>query len=418
MKTLVSASVVLSTAALSLVVLMVAPAKAQYVKKTVAIVVYTSANGAGDQVLSPGYNNSGDTLWAGQTQGGPRVFLNSLLSNVAAQVAGADTIVDSRLPRFGTNSQNAVWNASTGEIDPVTKLASPGSGYEEDRIYLYNPSVSTTPNAIYRTELGPSIVTSPDVNDAGQATFRKLDFGTGQWSLFAHDGSGTEAGTTSALTNWSLVNTTFINNAGTIAFFGRRGASDPLSFFNYSIGTGTLTGAIPSLTLANPALRDYSDDGVGLLFDGGNATGSFYTIDGTGKTTKLLTAGTNGLSRLELGGRNKNGTFLFANRTVLGAGGANPTDGRSDLYISRNGVLKQLTSSALGTSISAAAINDRGDVAYVERRYLYDTNGVYTGQREFKLVVAQAAPEPGTLALTLFGLVMVGGVTLRSRHRA
>jgi hypothetical protein len=368
-----------------------------------------SVTGGGDQVLSPSINNLGDILWAGQTQGGPRIYLNSPFQNLAALVPNAGTLTDTRLPRFGTKTAHAVWNGSTGEIDPINGTASPGSGYQEDRIYLAKPG-APAPTVIGATRFGSAfnIVTSPDVNDAGQAVFRQLNYPTGQWSLLVHDGSGSLSGTTAPLTGYNLINTTFINNSGKVTFFGRAASSDPNQLHVLDLATGSLSKQTTSLALSNPSLRDFSNDDLALVFDGSSLSGSMYTVALDGTTTRLFTAGTDGLSRVELGQRNQNGQIVFSNRTITATGGANPNAGRSDLMLYDDGAIYSLTNHAPGTAVTAANINDRGDIVYVTQQFLYDSNGIYTGQRQFDLIVATAVPEPGLLllcgALTLAGI--------------
>lgn len=339
-------------------------AQTTYAFHTLFSTTYTSANGAGDQVLSPAINNAGDVLWAGQTQAGARIFLNSPGNNIAAQAANANTLIDSRLPRFGSSSQNAVWNALSGEINPVTKLSQPNSNYQEDRIYLYNPSLSATPAIIGRTQFAANLgtVTSPDVNDRGQVVYRRLDYSALRWSLFTNSGSGLESDTQKVLDNYASIATPYLSNSGNVAFFGKAGSADPTRLFFYNIDVNTLNPITLSSPLVNPSLRDFSNDDTALVFDGSNLTGSFYTVNANGVVSLLATAGANGLARLELGQRNGKGQVAFANRTQLSVGGANPNAGLSDVFLYDNGLIRQITSNAPGVSITNLNLNDNGDV--------------------------------------------------------
>lgn len=361
---------------------------------------FGAPNPAGDPVLSPAINNLGDILWAGQTQGGPRIYLNGPERNLAGLAANADTLVDSRLARSAANTDNAVWNASTGEIDPLTKTAAPGSGYQEDRIYLYDESLGSAPRLIGVTRFGVafSTLTSPDVNDAGQAVFRRLHFPTTTFALSFHDGSGAVSGTREVLTGYNSINTTFINNAGVAAFFGRARASDPLSLHLYDGNSGDLV--IRPVTFANLTLRDFSDDGTGLAFAGASANGTMYAVESSGTALPLFTAGTQWLSRVELGQRNRFGQVAFANRTVLASGGSLPAAGQSDVMVFADGGIERVTDHPAGTAVSAANLNDDGEIVYVTTRFLYDANGAYTGLREFQLT--KATPFPENLAWQLY----------------
>lgn len=405
-----SLSVVLCTA-------LVGPAGAQvYRFQTVHVV-----QGTHNRLLSTGINNARDVIWSGPTQEGPQIYLNSPRNNIAQLDPLASTIIDSRLPRFGTHTQNTVWVASTGEIDPVTRLASPGSRYQEDRIYRYAPGHSATPTVVGSTVFvqdgaAVSAVTDPDVNDAGQAVFRRLNYRTFRWSLAFHGGSGDLSDTRDLLTDYALVTTPFLSNSGKVVFTARQNPGDPIQMYLYDSTIDLLTLLPTGINWGAASLRDFSNDDVALAFAGSPTTGSFYTIDTQGNATPVLTAGTGGLTRIELGQRNSKGQIVFANRTVPGSGGASPSFGLSNLMLYDNGNLIRLTDNPPGVSIRAAAINDYGDIAFITQQYLYE-NGVYTGQRELRLIVAQAVPEPGSIAL-LCGLIVGGaGITLRVSAR-
>jgi ApbE superfamily uncharacterized protein (UPF0280 family) len=81
-----------------------------------------------------------------------------------------------------------------------------------------------------------------------------------------------------------------------------------------------------------------------------------------------------------------------------------------------HGRLIRLTDNPLGVSIRAAAINDRGDVAFITQQYLYE-NGVYTGQRRLELIVGTAVPEPGALAMCVSSFGIGAMLWLRGRRR-
>lgn len=374
-----------------------------------------------NRLNSVAINNGGRLLWSGPTQEGPQIFLDSPLHNIAALDPLAATIIDSRLPRFGANSKNAVWVASTGQIDRDTKQASPGSRYQEDRIYRYAPGSSATPTIIGSTTFAEngravSALTNPDVNDRGQAIFRRLNYQTFRWSLLYHNGSGDLSGTRDLLADYSLVNAPFISNSGKAVFTARQNAADPIEMYLYDSETDTLSTLSTGINWANASIRDFSDDDVALVFAGSSATGSFYTVDTLGNATLLLTAGVGGVARIELGQRNNRGQILFAERTVLGTGGSSPSFGLSNLALYDNGRLIRLTDNPLGVSIRSAAINDRGDVAFVTQEYLYE-NGVYTGQRRLELIVGTAVPEPSALAMLGAALGVGAVLWLRSRRQ-
>ncbi len=389
-----------------------AQAQRPYQYRTLTSVTASS----GGLIQSPSINNFGQVLYAGPTQSGNQVFLNSPSNNIAAFGVNAGSVQDTRLPRFGANSANAVWNANTVEIDPITKVVTPGSGYQEDRIYLYN-GLTGAATVIGETKFASPLTSAfanPDVNDAAQAAFRRINYTTSTWDLFTHNGNGDLSGTSIALSNWALVNTPFINNSGTTAFLGRTNAADPVSLFN--LNGNLLTPIAPTVNLASPALRDFSDDGKALIFDGNNLTGSFYTVDASGNAVQLLTAGTGGLARLELGQRNNQGQLVFGNRTLLGNGGATPFAGQSDLFIYTAGGLQQITNNPLGTAVISANLNDNGDLVYVTQRFLYDAAGAYTGQRQLNLNVASAVPEPGSIALLIGMGIPCIGLMIRRRQ--
>lgn len=375
--------------------------------------IYDNTTGAGDQILSPSINNNGDVLWAGQTQSGPRVYLNSPANNLAAGVVNANTIIDTRLPRLGTNSATAVWDGLTGEIDPGTGLALPNSNYQEDHIYLNKNGVSSL---IGKTQFGGSFGTfsAPDVNDKGQAAFRRLDYGNFTWSLYTHDGSGLLSGTTIPLNGYYSIGNTYINADGNIAFFSRPTAADVSRLTIYNPITGTFT-YLTDATLAGSSLLEYNDDGSALLFKGSSTAGSYYIVDKNGNVRQVLTAGTNGTVRLSNAYRNNNGQFVFINRTQLGVGGATPTYGLSDLELYNNGNILNISNDLPGTAIGGANINDNGDVVFVTQRYLYDASGNYLHQSQYTLTLATPVPEPGTIALFV-GLCVPGAAFLK-RHR-
>ncbi len=392
------------------------PAQAQslqYQIRTLSSVVGSTSG----LYLAPSINNFRHVLYAGPTQSGNQVFVGNPAANIAALGVNAGSVQDTRLPRFGANSANAVWNANTVEIDPVTKAVSPGSGYQEDRVYLYQGSGAAS--VIGETKFSAPITSafaSPDVNDAAQATWRRINYTTGTWDLFMHDGSGNLSGTRLPLANWALVNTPFINNAGTVAFYGRAAATDPVSLFNFS--GGTLTAIATNVPLAGPTLRDFSDDGHALIFDGSSLTGAFYTVSGSGDVSQLLTAGKAGLSRLELGQRNNNGMVAFGNRTATATGGATPNAGQSDLFTFLGGSIQQITSNAFGTAVLAANLNDNGDLVFITQTFLYDDAGKYTGTRRFDLMQATVVPEPGTMALLTCGVLILLPLARRRRGGA
>jgi hypothetical protein len=380
-----------------------------------------SVTGTYNRLLSTGINNGGHVLWSGPTQEGPQIYLDSPFHNISALDPLAATIIDNRLPRFGMQTKNAVWVASTGQIDRDTGQASPGSRYQEDRIYRYAPGSSATPTIIGSTifvENGRAVsaLTNPDVNDRGQAVFRRLDYQTGRWSLLYHNGSGDLSGTRELLTDYALVTAPFISNSGKAVFTARQSAADPIQMYLYDSQTDMLSPLSTSLNWTNASIRDFGDDDVALVFAGSSATGSFYTVDTLGNAALILTAGTSGVTSIELGQRNNRGQIVFADRTVSGTGGGAPSFGLSNLVLYDDGQLIRLTDNPLGVSIRAAAINDRGDVAFITQQYLYE-NGLYTGQRRLELVVGTAVPEPGN-ALMLIGLTVCGfGMALRRVRR-
>ena len=392
------------------------PASAQTTFRytTLFSTIYDNTTSAGDQILSPSMNNNGDVLWAGQTQSGPRVYLNSPSNNLAAGVPNADTIIDTRLPRFGTNSANAVWDGLTGEIDPNTGLALPNSNYQEDHIYLNKNGVSSL---IGKTQFGGSFGTfsAPDVNDKGQAAFRRLDYGNFTWSLYVHDGSGLLSGTTIPLSGYYSIGTTYINANGNIAFFSRPTAADVSQLTIYNPTTGTFTHPIGA-NLTGASLLEYNDDGSAFMFLGSSTAGSYYIVEKNGNITQALTAGTNGTVRLSNAYRNNNGQFVFINRTQLGASGATPTYGLSDLELYNNGSILNISNDQPGTVIGGANINDNGDVVFVTQRYLYDATGNYLHQSQYTLTLATAVPEPGNIALML-GAMAFGAAVLKRRRR-
>ena len=378
-----------------------------------------SVTGASNRLNSVGINNGGRVLWSGPTQEGPQIYLDTPLNNIAALDPLAATIIDSRLPRFGTQTNNVVWVASTGQIDRDTKQASPGSRYQEDRIYRYAPGSSATPTIIGSTIFAEdgravSAVTNPDVNDRGQAVFRRLNYQTGRWSLLYHNGSGDLSGTRDLLTDYALVNAPFISNSGKAVFTARQSAADPIQMYLYDSQTDMLSPLSTSFNWANASIRDLSNDDVALVFAGSSASGSFYTVDTLGNAALILTAGTSGVTRIELGQRNNRGQIVFADRTVSGTGGGSPSFGLSNLVLYDNGQLIRLTDNPLGVSIRAAAINDRGDVAFITQEYLYE-NGLYTGLRRMELVVGTAVPEPGIAGLLIVLTVCGAGIALRHR---
>jgi hypothetical protein len=406
------------TLAIAVMVLAVHSAQAQTIYRFRTLYSDTSTY---NRLNSVAINNGGHVLWSGPTQEGPQIFLDSPLHNIAALDPLAATIIDSRLPRFGTSSKNAVWVASTGQIDRVTKQASPGSRYQEDRIYRYAPGSSVTPTIIGSTTFvedgrAVSALTSPDVNDRGQAVFRRLNYQTGRWSLLYHDGSGSLSGTRDLLTDYALVNAPFISRSGKAVLTARQNAADPIEMYLYDPDTDMLSTLSTGINWANASLRDFSDDDVALVFAGSSATGSFYAVDMMGNATLLLTAGVSGVTRIELGQRNNRGQVLFADRTVSGTGGGAPSFGLSNLMLWDHGRLIRLTDNPLGVSIRAAAINDRGDVAFITQQYLYE-NGVYTGQRRLELIVGTAVPEPGALAMCVSSFGIGAMLWLRGRRR-
>lgn len=308
----------------------------------------------GDSILSPQINDGAEILWAGSTQREGRIYRDGRI-NIANLVRDFP-VIDTRQPRLASGSDHAVWVATTDVV--------PSLGYQVDRVYLQRPSQSEIPSIIAQVQFGSPMgfaLTNPVVNDLGEAAMIRLRYSNFSRSLLFHDDSGVLSGTRDLLSEWSMIEQLFITNERTVAFKGRRLASDPAQFWVFDIGSSRLTVWAHANAIASGSLRGFGGNSM-LVFNGTSSAGSFYLVNASAISV-ILTAGQGGLASLEGGWLNEHGYVLFTNRVEVATSNFS---GSSDLWlrIPSDGSITQISRNTAGEAISAASISGNLRVIY------------------------------------------------------